>query len=183
VRDGRVIETAPSEGTSVRKGTTVTLVVSRGKQKVAVPDVVGSAREDAERTIQDAGLQVSASEEESEEAPGTVLRQDPAGGTEIAKGKTVSIVVAKAPADVAVPGVIDATEEDAVQALKDAGFDVKVKRAPVETPDEDGVVTEQDPAPDTPRPKGSTVTITVGRFEPADPEPTATATPTPTVAP
>ena len=35
----------------------------------------------------------------------------------------------------------------------------------------------------TPRPKGSTVTITVGRFEPADPEPTATATPSPTVVP
>ena len=123
-------------------------------------------------------------EEESEdEEPGTVLRQDPAAGTQLAKGKTVTLVVAKAPADVAVPGVIDATEDDAVQALEDAGFKVKVERTPVETPDEDGFVIDQDPAPDTPRPKGSTVTITVGRFEPADPEPTATATPAPTVAP
>jgi eukaryotic-like serine/threonine-protein kinase len=184
VRSGHVIESSPSEGTSVRKGTTVTLVVSRGKEKIAVPDVVGSSREDAERTLQDAGLQVSASEEESDDQePGTVLRQDPAAGTQIAKGKTVSIVVAEAPAEVAVPGVIDATEEDAVQALEAAGFKVKLKRTPVETPDEDGLVTEQDPAPDTPRPKGSTVTITVGRFEPPDPEPTATATPTPTVEP
>jgi serine/threonine-protein kinase len=184
VRNGRVIETSPSEGSSVRKGTTVTLVVSRGKEKIAVPDVVGSSREDAERTLQDAGLQVSASEEESEDQePGTVLSQDPAAGAQIAKGKTVSIVVAKAPADVPVPGVIDATEADAVEALEAAGFEVDVERTPVETPDEDGFVTEQDPAPDTPRPKGSTVTITVGRFEPADPEPTATATPTPTVTP
>jgi beta-lactam-binding protein with PASTA domain len=39
-------------------------------------------------------------------------------------------------------------------------------------------VVDQDPSPDTPRPKGSTVTITVGRFEPdVVPEPTATATP------
>jgi serine/threonine-protein kinase len=184
VKNGRVIETSPSAGSNVRKGTTVTLVVSRGKEKVQVPDVVGSSREDAERTLQDAGFQVSASEEESEdEDPGTVLRQDPAAGAQIAKGKTVSIVVAKAPADVPVPGVIDATEDDATQALEDAGFQVEVERTPVETPDEDGIVTDQDPDPDTPRPKGSTVTITVGRFEPADPEPTATATPTPTVAP
>jgi serine/threonine-protein kinase len=184
VRNGRVIETSPSEGSNVRKGTTVTLVVSRGKEKIAVPNVVGSTREDAERTLQDAGLQVSASEEESEDQdPGTVLRQDPAAGTQLAKGKTVSIVVAKAPADVAVPGVIDATEEDAVQALENAGFKVKIERTPVETPDEDGFVTEQDPAPDTPRPQGSTVTIMVGRFEPADPEPTATPTPSPTVVP
>jgi serine/threonine-protein kinase len=184
VRSGRVIETSPSEGSSVRKGTTVTLVVSRGKEKIAVPDVVGETREAAERTLQDAGLQVSVSEEESEdEDPGTVLRQDPAAGAQLARGKTVSLVVAKAPADAAVPGVIDATEEDAVQALEDAGFRVRVERTPVETPDEDGFVIEQDPAPDTPRPKGSTVTITVGRFEPADPEPTASPTPTPTVAP
>jgi serine/threonine-protein kinase len=184
VRNGRVIETSPSEGSSVRKGTTVTLVVSRGREKIAVPDVVGSSREDAERTLQDAGFQVSVSEEESEdEDPGTVLSQDPAAGTRLAREKTVSIVVAKAPADIPVPGVIDATEEDAVAALEDAGFAVDVERTPVETPDEDGIVTEQDPAPDTPRPRGSTVTITVGRFEPADPEPTATATPSPTATP
>jgi serine/threonine-protein kinase len=184
VRKGRVIETAPSEGSSVRKGTTVTLVVSRGRERITVPDVVGSTREDAERTLQDAGFQVSASEEESDDQePGTVLRQDPAAGERIPNGRTVSIVVATAPADVPVPGVIDATEEDAVQALEEAGFEVDVERAPVETPDEDGLVTEQDPAPETPRPRGSTVTITVGRFEPADPEPTATATPTPTVTP
>ena len=179
VRAGRVIETAPSEGSIVRKGTTVTLVVSRGTEQVAVPDVVGRPRQEAEATLQDAGLQVSVSEEESEEAPGTVLRQDPAGGARVAKGRTVTLAVARAPADVPVPGVIDAAEDDATQALEEAGFEVEVERTPVETPDEDGLVVEQDPGPDTPRPRGSTVTIGVGRFEPPDdPEPTATAEPT-----
>jgi eukaryotic-like serine/threonine-protein kinase len=183
VKAGRVIETSPPEGSTARKGTTVTLIVSRGREKIAVPDVVGRPRDEAERTLQDAGLQASVKEEESEDAdPGTVLRQDPPAGTELAKGKTVALVVAKAPADVPVPGVIDAPEDEAVAALKDAGFKVKTEDAPVQTPDEDGIVVDQDPSPDTPRPKGSTVTITVGRFElPQEPEPTAT--PTPTVAP
>ena len=184
VTPGRVIETSPSEGSIARKGTTVTLVVSRGREKVSVPDVVGRPRDEAERTLQDAGLQASVQEEESEDAdPGTVLRQDPAAGTALAKGRTVALVVAKAPADVPVPGVIDAPEDDAVSALEDAGFKVKKKQAPVETPDEDGIVVDQDPSPDTPRPKGSTVTITVGRFEPPAPTPTPSPTPTPTVAP
>jgi serine/threonine-protein kinase len=184
VRSGRVIETSPPEGSSVRKGTTVTLVVSRGKEKVAVPNVVGSTQEDAERTLQDAGLQATAREEESEdEEPGTVLRQDPAAGTELAKGKTVTLVVATEPADVPVPGVIDAEVVDAVRTLEDAGFEVEQEEAPVETPAEHDIVLDQDPSPDTPRPRGSTVTITVGVFEPADPEPTPTPTPTPTVAP
>ena len=122
------------------------------------------------------------SEEESGDAdPGTVLRQDPGAGSQLARGKTVTLVVAKAPADVAVPGVIDSTEAQAVRALEGAGFQVEIEEEPVDTPDDDGIVVDQDPNPDTRRPPGSTVTITVGRFEPAtESTPTPTATPTPT---
>jgi eukaryotic-like serine/threonine-protein kinase len=98
------------------------------------------------------------------------------------KGKTVALVVAEEPADVPVPGVLDLPEADAVQALEDAGFEVEVEDAPVETPDEDGIVVDQEPGPETPRPRGATVTITVGRFEPAT-EPTPSPTPSPTVTP
>jgi eukaryotic-like serine/threonine-protein kinase len=181
VRSGRVIETAPPEGSSVRKGSTVTLIVSRGREQVAVPDVTGSTLEDAERQLRDAELQPAVSEREDAQAePGTVLEQDPAAGTQIAKGGTVELVVAKAPEEVPVPGVIDETEEDAVQALEDAGFEVNIEEEAAATPEEDGLVLDQDPRPDTPRPRGSEVTITVGRFEPdAVPEPTASPEPTP----
>jgi eukaryotic-like serine/threonine-protein kinase len=61
---------------------------------------------------------------------------------------------------------------------------VTVDDGTAETQDEDGIVIDQDPAPDTPRPEGSKVTITIGRFTPeVNPEPTETPTPTPTVAP
>jgi len=185
VRSGLVLESSPAEGSTVRKGSTVTLVVSRGREKVAVPDVEGRPREEAERLLGDADLQASVTERESEAAePGTVLEQDPAAGTRIGKGRTVALVVAEAPPEVPVPGVIDAAEEAAVEALADAGFEVAVEEETVETPEEDGIVTDQDPEPDTPRPAGSEVTITVGRFEPAlDPDPTATATPDPEIVP
>ena len=125
-----MIETSPSEGTTVRKGSTVTLVVSRGKEKVAVPDVVGKTREEAQRALREADLESAVTEREDQDAePGTVLEQDPAAGTRVAKGRTVELVVAKAPADVPVPGVIDATEEDAMRALEDAGFEVTVEDA------------------------------------------------------
>jgi beta-lactam-binding protein with PASTA domain/predicted Ser/Thr protein kinase len=177
VKAGRVIETAPSEGSTVRKGSTVTLVVSRGREKVAVPDVEGKARAEAERLLRDAGLEVAVTEREDADAePGTVLEQDPAAGTRIGKGRTVDLVVAKAPPDVPVPGVVDATEEDAVKALEDAGFTVKVEDAQAATPEEDGIVVDQDPDPETPRQKGSEVTITVGRFEP-EVVPESTTTP------
>ena len=181
VRSGRVIETNPAEGTSVRRGSTVTLIVSRGRERVAVPDVVGRSRDEAERLLREADLEPAVRErEDAEAAPGTVLEQDPGAGTRIAKGQTVELVVAQAPAEVPVPGVIDETEEDATQALEDAGFEVNVEEGEAATPDEDGLVLEQDPEPETPRPRGSEVTITVGRFEPeAVPEPTASPEATP----
>jgi eukaryotic-like serine/threonine-protein kinase len=179
VKNGRVIETSPSEGSTVRKGSTVTLVVSRGKEKVDVPGVVGKAREEAERLIRRAELEPAVTEREDADAdPGTVLEQDPAAGTALAKGRTVELVVAKAPAEVVVPGVIDAAEAEAVAALEDAGFEVAVEDATAETPAEDGIVLEQDPGPEASRPPGSKVTITVGRFEPdAVPEATPEASP------
>jgi eukaryotic-like serine/threonine-protein kinase len=179
VKSGRVIETSPSEGSTVRKGSTVTLVVSRGKEKVDVPGVVGKARDEAERLIRRAELEPAVTEREDADAdPGTVLEQDPAAGTALAKGRTVELVVAKAPAEVVVPGVIDAAEAEAVAALEDAGFEVAVEDATAETPAEDGIVLEQDPGPEASRPPGSKVTITVGRFEPdAVPEATPEESP------
>ena len=181
VANGKVIETSPPEGTSVRKGSTVTLVVSRGREKVAVPDVVGSTQADAEATLQQAGLSGSVTQkEDADAAPGTVLSQDPAGGAKIAPGSTVKLVVATAPADVAVPGVLDATEADARDTLENAGFQVRVKESDVDTPDQDGVVVDQDPAPDATAKPGSRVTITVGRFEiPPTPSPSPSPTATP----
>ena len=41
VKKGDVIETRPGEGTPVERGSTVTLYISPGPEKVAVPDVVG----------------------------------------------------------------------------------------------------------------------------------------------
>ena len=141
-----MIETSPPEGESVRMGSTVTLVVSRGKENAAIPDVVGQQQDQAEATLTDAGFQVSTQEQEDADAePGTVLAQDPAAGTQAAQGARVTLTVATAPAQVEVPSVIDEEEDAARQALEDAGFTVRVVDEPADTPDGDGIVTGQDP--------------------------------------
>jgi beta-lactam-binding protein with PASTA domain len=180
VKKNRVIETSPAEGESVRKGSTVTLVVSRGKEKTAIPDVVGQPQDQAEAALGDAGFQVGTQEQEDADAePGTVLAQDPPAGTQAAAGTRVTLTVATAPAQVEVPDVVEEERDAARQALEDAGFTVRVVDEPVDTPDEDGFVTGQDPGAGEMAEPGSRVTITVGRFElPDDPEPEPTASPT-----
>ena len=53
---GKVIQQDPAPGATVARGSLVTLTVSKGREKVAVPNVVGVAEEKAQRAIQQAGL-------------------------------------------------------------------------------------------------------------------------------
>ena len=181
VRRGRVVSSSPPENSQLEKGRTVVLIVSSGRERVEVPDVTGDREEAARRELEDAGLEVSVTEEETEDRePGTVLEQDPAAGAEVEEGDTVTLTVAKAPPQVEVPDVLDLSEADARTALTGAGFRVRRVREEVQTPDEDGVVVDQDPPAGEERREGSRVTIFVGRFTPdLDPEPEPTATPTP----
>jgi beta-lactam-binding protein with PASTA domain len=183
VKEGRVISTSPPENSQLEKGRTVVLVVSSGPEQVEVPNVTGQSEDAARSALEGAGLSADVSEEETaDQDPGIVLRQDPGGGARVDKGSSVSIVVAKAPPDVAVPDVLDQDEQSARGALTDAGFRVRVRRQDVDNEAQDGVVVDQNPAAGEERPQDTRVTIVVGRFTPppeetVTPEPTATVTP------
>jgi serine/threonine-protein kinase len=162
----------------------VTLVVSRGPQKVAVPDVVGKNRDDAQRAIEAAGLQATFTDrEDATKDPGTVLETSPTAGTRIPKGGTVDLVVAKAPPKIAVPDVIDKPYADAKATLLAAGFRVKRRLQTVDTQDGDKKVLDQNPAAGEKRDKGTLVLLTEGRFQPGSPTPSPTASPTPSPTP
>jgi serine/threonine-protein kinase len=183
---GRVLESRPSAGTQIDIGRPVTVVVSRGPQPVPVPDVTGRPVEAAEAALADLGLRATTTERESaDEDPGTVLAQDPVAGAEVDPGTTVTLTVATEPAEVAVPEVTGDAVNDALDELTRAGFRPRTEEVPVETPDEDGLVVDQRPAPGTPREPGTRVTIVVGRFDDSglDPEGNAAPTPTPTPTP
>ncbi|WP_113702103.1 Stk1 family PASTA domain-containing Ser/Thr kinase [Nonomuraea lactucae] len=83
-------------------------------------------------------------EASSEYDKGTVIKTDPAEGTEVAKGATVKVFVSKGPAKVKVPdGLIGVTPEEANQILEDAGLSGTVKTKLSTKPQ--GKVMETDP--------------------------------------
>ncbi|MFF1252363.1 Stk1 family PASTA domain-containing Ser/Thr kinase [Pseudarthrobacter sp. NPDC058329] len=93
---GIVITTSPAPGQSVGVGTSVELVVSTGK--VAVPELRGRTREEAEAALKELGLVPAVTEAENAEVePGRVTEQGDAVNAAVEQGKTVAIVVAKAP--------------------------------------------------------------------------------------
>ena len=173
IDEGRAIGTRPPIGSQLEVGARVTLLVSSGPEQVTVPDVTGDDVEDARAMLERLGLDVEVSREESDDAdPGVVLSQDPSGGR-VDEGSTVALVVAKEPQDVRVPDVVGRSESEASEALSAAGLEVDIETEPVTSVDDDERVLRQSPAGDRSAPRGSRVTITVGRFDDSqlDPDP------------
>jgi serine/threonine-protein kinase len=185
VGENRVIATSPAAGTKLERRQTVTLVISSGKRRSLVPDVVGQSLGDARSALQDAGFTVKTTERASAgEDPGTVLDQTPPAGTTTAVGTTISLVVAKQPQDVAVPDVAGQDQNAAGAALLDAGFKVATRTVDVTDPTQVGKVQRQNPSAGRKVKRGSTVTITVGSAAPTDTTttpPAATTTTPPAV--
>jgi serine/threonine-protein kinase len=161
-------------------GTPVTLFVSSGRAPVTIPDVTGQTQAAAAATLRGAGFSVTTSTQESTTAtPGTVISQSQTG--KAPPGSTIDLVIAKAPTTVAVPSVVGSTAANASASLKAAGFTVHQSTKQASLQSENGVVLSQSPAAGKNAPKGSAVTIVVGKYK-APPTTTTTTTTTTTPA-
>ena len=88
VDEGVVIGSEPGSGATVRRGTTVTVVVSRGRDLVTVPDIIGKTLEEVNRALEDAGLR---SGDVSGNARGSPAASDPESGAVVDRGTAVDI--------------------------------------------------------------------------------------------
>ncbi|MET7901606.1 Stk1 family PASTA domain-containing Ser/Thr kinase [Streptomyces sp. NPDC005355] len=157
---GKVIRQDPEGGKKVAKGSTITLTVAQAQSKVLVPDVTTQKLDQAKAALQAKGLQVQAQEEENGDVEaGTVLRQDPEGGQEVAPNSVVTLTVAKAPAqqeNVQVPNLGGQSLKDAKKALKDLGLNVGNIAGPQ---DDNATVVTSQPGAGTQVPKGQSVNL------------------------
>ena len=94
----RVISTDPQSGASVQVGSTVHVVVSKGKEEVPVPVLIGQTRDEAINTLQLASLILgSVTSEPSDRPAGEVISSDPSAGVSVGKGSQVNLVLSSGP--------------------------------------------------------------------------------------
>ncbi|MCX4584108.1 Stk1 family PASTA domain-containing Ser/Thr kinase [Streptomyces sp. NBC_01481] len=156
----KICSQTPANG-NMQQGETIQVVVSEGAPKVEVPDVTEKSRDKAEKALTDKGFKVKIVESESsEEDPGTVLSQNPTGGTEAEKGTEVTLTVAKQ-AKVTVPPVVGQQFDAAKAQLETLEF--TVVRADVDSDQPAGTVISQDPTGNSKAAKGATVTLQVSK--------------------
>jgi eukaryotic-like serine/threonine-protein kinase len=155
VKKGEVIDTLPAAGTTVDAGSAVTLVVSRGIQKIPVPSVVGMRRADAVVKLQQLGFVVSHSRAYSSTvATGVVISSTPAAKSVVPKGSTVALVISRGPRTVEVPNVVGESIADAVKAIRAAGLNPDPQQV---LPDGPGQVLRE--LPTGQQPLGTTITL------------------------
>ncbi|MFJ8032967.1 Stk1 family PASTA domain-containing Ser/Thr kinase [Streptomyces sp. NPDC096032] len=169
-----VCDQDPEAGTDVKKGDTITLTVSTGAPKVAVPDVRGIQFDQAESQLEEKGFKVEKKTEVSTQTPGVVTKQDPQGGVSKQKGTTITLTVAKAEEKVSVEDVTGLSCDEATAKLKAQGLVPQAcTDTPTDNPDDDGKVLSTDPKAGAAVSKNTPVAINVGKVQ----QPTQTDVP------
>lgn len=92
---GRVFRQRPAADTELEREQVVRLTVSKGRRRVAVPDLIGLSESEAVRSLKSAGLEASAVRVPSSEPAGRVVAQNPAAATRIARGSRVRLNVSR----------------------------------------------------------------------------------------
>lgn len=160
---GRILETHPAPGTQVEPGGTVTLVVSKGKDLVAVPKLTGLKRGDADKEAEKAGVTIGNVEDKYSDAPkGEVIHQSHKPGEKVERSEPVNITVSKGEEPISVPNVKGLEFKSAYHKMLRLGFRVGTDERYHDTVPK-GRVISQHPAPGTPKHPGDFILLRISK--------------------
>lgn len=99
VAEGKVAATNPKTGESVAAGSTITYYVSKGQEKIKVPDLLGKTKSQAKTALEKVGLKLGKTSKSYSDnfATNRVCVQSKANGQEVKKGTTVDITLSMGP--------------------------------------------------------------------------------------
>jgi eukaryotic-like serine/threonine-protein kinase len=159
---GIVLSTTPAAGSQVKKGDTVTLVVSSGPAKadVTVPDVTTTTVTKATSALKAKGFTVTVTPVKNSKPNGTVFKQTPVGGTKAKSGSTVKLSVSEQ-SSVKVPNVVGHNQATAGATLSGTGLKVGSTNAACSSSYSSGLVSAQNPAAGVAEVPGTVVNLTI----------------------
>lgn len=160
---GEVLRQTPAAGMTVKKGKTVSLTVNGEAEQVVVEDVKGYKQQDAYDTLK--ALKLSPKIQavaDDDTAVGYVVKTDPAAGSTVSTGTTVTIYVSSGPSteSAVIPNIVGYQYSTAKEELEAAGFVVTAEYDDESDKDENTVLSVS-PNEGEKAKKGSVVTVTV----------------------
>jgi eukaryotic-like serine/threonine-protein kinase len=159
----RIAGQDPVANTGVAKGSTVSIVISKGAPIVTVPDVTGLNATAADQALRDKGFTPVPGESQFSTAPvGQIIKQNPEAGSQARKGSEVTYIASKGKQLYTVPNVVGKSKSSATSALEKLHFKVAVSYDFSDTVDA-GDVISQEPSPGGQYQAKTTVAITVSQ--------------------
>lgn len=160
---GEVLRQTPAAGMTVKKGKTVSLTVNGEAEQVVVEDVKGYKQQDAYDALKALNLspRIQAVADD-DTAVGYVVKTDPAAGSTVSTGTTVTIYVSSGPSteSAVIPNIVGYQYSAAKEELEAAGFVVTAEYDDESDKDENTVLSVS-PNEGEKAKKGSVVTVTV----------------------
>lgn len=160
---GEVLRQTPAAGMTVKKGKTVSLTVNGEAEQVVVEDVKGYKQQDAYDALTALNLspRIQAVADD-DTAVGYVVKTDPAAGSTVSTGTTVTIYVSSGPSteSAVIPNIVGYQYSAAKEELEAAGFVVTAEYDDESDKDENTVLSVS-PNEGEKAKKGSVVTVTV----------------------
>lgn len=160
---GEVLRQTPAAGMTVKKGKTVSLTVNGEAEQVVVEDVKGYKQQDAYDALKALNLSPKIQAvADDDTAVGYVVKTDPAAGSTVSTGTTVTIYVSSGPSteSAVIPNIVGYQYSAAKEELEAAGFVVTAEYDDESDKDENAVLSVS-PNEGEKAKKGSVVTVTV----------------------
>lgn len=167
---GRVIRCEPGVGTAVDTSTTITMFVSKGSEKLTVPNLEGLSLEEATEKLHQEGLEIGDVRQSntSDKPDNQVVQQDPVEGTQVDKGSKVDLWIAKntqvqtQPEQLKMDDYIGRKEQDVLIDLEERGL-VTDQITRMESNEPVGTIIQQDPVAGTPIAEGDRVKLWISK--------------------
>lgn len=157
----------PGKGQKVKEGRKIYIILSKGQEKIEVPQVVNRELSDAEIILRNEGFEIGSIEPifDDKFEEGYIISQNPRGGTKVPKNSKIDLMVSKGetPAKVAMPDLLGLSLEEARKKIQDN------KLSPGEIKRQDSneyysnEVMEQDTAAGVMVDEGTTVNLVVSK--------------------
>lgn len=160
---GEVLRQNPVASMPVKKGKTVLLTVNGEAEQVVVEDVKGYEKQDAYDALKALNLSPKMQAvADDDTAVGYVVKTDPAAGSTVSTGTTVTIYVSSGPSteSAVIPNIVGYQYSTAKEELEAAGFVVTAEYDDESDKDENTVLSVS-PNEGEKAKKGSVVTVTV----------------------
>jgi beta-lactam-binding protein with PASTA domain len=158
-----VLSTDPGPNDRIRKKGTIGVVLSKGPERYAIPDLKNKTETAAKATLTDTHLVTGDIKRTYSDTvkKGLVISTNPLAGQKLKRGEAVGLVVSRGVQPVPVPDVVGKKKDEAQRILTEASLGAKIEekyddKVPA------GVVISQTPAKGK-APKNSDVTLVVSK--------------------